>query len=179
MNRENLEHLIRAAGSVTNHDDLVVIGSQSILGAFPDAPAELLVSQEADIYPLHDPAKRELIDEALGEGSRFQKTFGYFAHGVDDTTATLPDAWRDRLVLVAGENTRQVRGWCLEPHDLAIAKYIAGRDKDLEFTAALARRGMVLRGILEQRLAATALDPRVRELVAARIRRDFRAAATL
>ena len=76
---------------------------------------------------------------SIGEGSPFDQTFGYYAHGVDETTAVLPDGWRDRLVLVSGENTRFIRGWCLEVHDLAIAKYAAGREKDLEFTAALVR----------------------------------------
>jgi hypothetical protein len=66
-----------------------------------------------------------------------------------------------------------VRGWCLEVHDLAIAKYSAGREKDLEFTAALARHSMVDRDVLEQRLAATPLDAGAKERVLARIRKDF------
>ena len=60
-----------------------------------------------------------------------------------------------------------------EVHDLAIAKYVAGREKDLDFTRALARHAMVSRTILEQRLEATALDRDARSLVAARIRNDF------
>ena len=72
----------------------------------------------------------DLIDGTIGEGSPFQREFGYYAHGVDETTAVLPDGWRERLILITGENTRFVRGWCLEVHDLAIAKYAAGREKD-------------------------------------------------
>jgi len=30
-----------------------------------------------------------------------------------------------------------VVGLCLDPHDLAIAKYVAGREKDLEFNREL------------------------------------------
>jgi hypothetical protein len=172
MTRAALEHILRAAGSVTNLDDLIVVGSQAILGAFPEAPKELLASQEADIYPLSDPEKSDLITEGLGEDSRFQKTFGYFADGVSENTAILPEGWRDRLILVASPNTRGVRGWCLEPHDLAISKYVAGREKDLAFNAALARNKMVRPDILDERLAATPVDPRLRDLVAARIRRD-------
>ncbi|MBS1856692.1 MAG: hypothetical protein JST11_15090 [Acidobacteria bacterium] len=85
----------------------------------------------------------------------------------------LPAGWRDRLILVAGENTRFVRGWCLEIHDLAISKYVAGREKDLEFTRALVAHDMVHRDVLEQRLAETALEPGLRSLAAARIGRDF------
>ena len=38
MNRSQLEHIIRAGN--TDADDIVVIGSQAILGAYPDAPGE-------------------------------------------------------------------------------------------------------------------------------------------
>jgi len=44
MTRAALEHVLRAAGDVTKHDRFVVIGSQAILGQFPDAPRILLQS---------------------------------------------------------------------------------------------------------------------------------------
>jgi hypothetical protein len=173
MTREQLEHVIRAAGVIADTEDLVVIGSQAVLGQFPDAPEELLVSHEADVFPRCDPGRSDLIDGSIGEDSPFHRTFGYYAHGVDETTAILPEGWRDRLVLVAGENTRFIRGWCLEVHDLAIAKYAAGREKDLDFTSALVRHRMVVREMLEQRLEATSLDPGARSRIARRIERDF------
>jgi hypothetical protein len=46
MTRAHLEHIIRAAGAIADLEDVVVIGSQAVLGGFPDAPAELLVSNE-------------------------------------------------------------------------------------------------------------------------------------
>jgi hypothetical protein len=150
----------------------VVIGSQAILGQFPGAPEELLSSDEADVCSRGNPAGSDLIDGSIGEDSPFHRTFGYYAHGVDETTAILPEGWRDRLVLVENANTQYVRGWCLEVHDLAIAKYAAGREKDLEFTAALARHSMVDRDVLEQRLAATPLDPCARNRLLARIQKD-------
>jgi hypothetical protein len=173
MTRAELEHIIRAAGTLADVEDLVVIGSQAVLGEFPEAPAELLVSNEADVFPLRTPERSELIDSTIGEGSPFQKSFGYYAHGVGETSAILPGGWRDRLVLVSGENTRFIRGWCLEVHDLAIAKYVAGREKDRDFTRALAAHGMVRREVLDQRLAATELTPAIRALVVGRIRADF------
>ena len=50
MRIEQLEHLIRAAAEITG-DEIVVIGSQAILGALPDAPEALLESMEADLFP--------------------------------------------------------------------------------------------------------------------------------
>ena len=173
MTRAELEHVIRAAGTIADDGDVIVIGSQAILGQFPDAPEELRVSKEADVFPRNRVERSDVIDGTIGQGSPFEREFGYYAHGVGEETAVLPAGWRDRLVLVCGENTRFVRGWCLEVHDLAIAKHVAGREKDLEFTAALVRHGMVSREILEQRLAATTLDDRVRALVARRINAQF------
>jgi hypothetical protein len=169
VTRSDLEHIIRAAGMIADVDDLVIIGSQAVLGEFPDAPAELLVSNEADVFPLRHPDRSDLIDATIGEGSPFQQAFGYYAHGVDETTAILPGGWRDRLILVTGENTRFVRGWCLELHDLAIAKYAAGREKDMDFTKALALNGMIRRDVLEQRLALTAVDAQTRTAIWKRI----------
>jgi hypothetical protein len=100
MNRKQLEHIIRAGGSVAAVPDLIVVGSQAILGAFPDAPPELLVSMEADVYPLHGPEKADLIDGSIGELSPFHEAFGYYAHGVGPDTAVLPSAWKARLVKV-------------------------------------------------------------------------------
>ena len=51
------------------------------------------------------PDKSDLIDSAIGELSMFHQAFGYYAHGVDDTTATLPAGWAKRLVPIHNENT--------------------------------------------------------------------------
>jgi hypothetical protein len=76
MKRRDLEHLIRAAGAIAE-SDLIVIGSQAILGQHPDAPAEALRSIEADLIPVQHPERWALIDGAIGEGSPFHETFGY------------------------------------------------------------------------------------------------------
>ncbi len=174
MTRTQLEHIIRASGTISDDSDIVVIGSQAILGQFPDAPAELLISREADVFPLHFLDRSDLIDGTIGEGSPFESTFGYFAHGVGEETAILPEGWRERLIPVQNENTRGIRGLCLEVHDLAIAKYAAGREKDLDFTKALVAHKMVNRNLLIERLGNTPhlADP-IRELVRSRIERQF------
>lgn len=48
MRREDFEHVLAAAAEVSGHDELVVIGSQAILGSHSDPPATLLVSLEVD-----------------------------------------------------------------------------------------------------------------------------------
>ena len=69
MTRAQLEHIIRAAASIAEDDEIVVIGSQAILGQFANAPAPLTLSNEADVYPRNRVERAELIDGSIGEGS--------------------------------------------------------------------------------------------------------------
>lgn len=173
MTHEQLEHIIRAAATISGDDDIVVIGSQAVLGSVLDPPAELVVSTEADIFPRHRPELADLIDGSIGEGSPFHETFGYYAHGVGPETAILPAGWTDRLVPFASAATRGATGWCLELHDLLISKYVAGREKDRWFTKAAVAAQLALRDVLEARLATTSLDPERLAVAASAISRDF------
>ena len=175
MTRSELEHLIRAACEIAGDQQLIVIGSQSVLGAFPEAPRSLRMSMEADVYPKNHPAMADAIDGAIGEGSSFHQTFGYYAQGVGPDTATLPAGWEARLVSIRNANTRGYEGLCLDVHDLAIAKYVAGRDKDLRFTRELARCGLTRKRVLQELLAETEVAPSLRKIIAARIGADFQA----
>lgn len=174
MTREQLEHLIRVAADIAQDDEIIVIGSQALLAQFPDAPASLRVSVEADLYPKNRPERADLIDGSVGEASPFHDTYGYYAQGVGRETAVLPSGWQDRLVPIRNANTRGATGWCLEVHDLAIAKAVAGREKDLEFLRDVVAHGMVDATTLQARLAASPLDDARRTLVAGRLARASR-----
>jgi hypothetical protein len=143
VRREQLEHLIRASAHIADDEDIVVLGSQAVLGAHPDAPASLLTSVDADVYPRSHPERADVIDGAIGEGSPFHATFGYYAHGVGPETAKAPAGWEERLVAVSGPGTAGATGWCLEAHDLVISKCIAGRTKDWKFAREALRNGLV------------------------------------
>lgn len=166
MNREQLAHLLRAAGTATGQVDILVIGSQAILGSFDaeDLPAITTVSVEADLGVLDADGDRisDLIDGVLGEFSPFHVMYGYYGQGISVTTAVLPAGWRDRLVRFENEATQPARGWCLEPHDLVIAKLVRGDPKDYDFADALVRMDAVGHTILLDRLAATDVTDVVR-----------------
>src|SRR5260370_1173162 len=89
MTREEFEHVVKAAAAIAK-DELVVVGSQSVLAQFPDAPPSLLRSHEVDVYPKSNPDQSERIDGAIGDGSMFHSTYGYYAHGVGPETITAP-----------------------------------------------------------------------------------------
>lgn len=173
MKRSQLEHLIRAAGAIAGEDGIVVIGSQAILGSIPAPPAELVKSIEADLFPLQHPEKSELIDGAIGEGSQFHDTFGYYAQGVGLETAVLPASWRTRLREVSGPETRGVTGFCLDPHDLALSKYAAARPKDREFNRVMIQHGYINRKTLSALLGEMPLDAGHRRRIDDMIKADF------
>ena len=68
MQRQQLEHIIRAATGITGATEFVIIGSQAVLGQFPRAPAELLASIEVDVFSTRSREESDLIDGSIGEG---------------------------------------------------------------------------------------------------------------
>lgn len=171
MNRQQLEHVLRAAAAITGADELIVIGSQAIPGAHPDAPAELLHSFKVDVYSCRSNEDADLIDGSIGAGSPFHQTFGHYAHGVAEDTAVLPAGRKGRLVPLRGPGTGGATGLCLEPHDLAVSKLVAGREKDLAYVAAMVRHRLVDPSVLQSRLDSTSLDPELRAACVSRLRR--------
>ncbi len=162
MRRHELEHVIRAAATVADESELVIVGSQAILGQFPDAPETLLFSQEADVYPRERPQKAIEIDGAMGDGSQFHETFGYYAHGVGPETAKAPAGWETRLVPVHvplhGRHGAEAIGWCMEANDLVLAKLAAGRDRDMQFAEEAIGHGLAQPRELLRRAADLPLD---------------------
>jgi hypothetical protein len=154
MRRSELEHVIRAAAAITNENEIVIVGSQSLLGAVPQPSALLVESMEADVYPRQRPDLADLIDGAMGEGSPFHDCFGYYAQGVGPQTAVLPVDWEARLIRIQNANTDLKVGLCLEPHDLAASKLAAGREKDWSFVTEMMARNIVQPDVLLQRVSS-------------------------
>ena len=155
MTREQLEHAIRAACDVARDTDLWIFGSQAILGVHPDAPARLRASIEVDVQPRNRPEAVDAIDGALGELSLFHQTHGFYVHGVPIESAVLPIGWESRVTAVRDDvTTAGCTGWCIEPHDLAVSKLGAFREKDRDFVRALLVERLITAGLLLERLAA-------------------------
>lgn len=174
MKKRQVDHVLRAAGRITGEKQFVIIGSQSLHGKYPDLPDDIARSAEVDLIAKQNVARTEWLN-AIGQDSPFHEQYGYYADPVDEKTATLPKGWKGRLVNLPSGDTEGVRGLCLDPHDLAIAKYIACRDKDRAFNRELARRGIVNRDRLLSLLKQTRIDDQVRERVRGDIERDFAA----
>lgn len=172
MNKQQLDHVLRAAGRITGETQFVIIGSQSLHGKHPNLADEILRSAEVDLIAKQDTRRTEWLN-AIGQDSPFHEMYGYYADPVDEHTATLPKGWKGRLVNLPPGDTDGVKGLCLDPHDLAIAKYVARREKDRIFTRELARRGIISRERLVELVAKTPVDEETRERMRLDIANDF------
>jgi hypothetical protein len=119
------------------------VGSQSILGSVAHPPLECLVSTEADIYPKDAEELSDKIEGALGEGSPFHDTYGYYAQGVDSKTAVLALGWESRLIRLQTTGTNGRVAYCIDVLDLFLSKCAANREKDRSFNTVLLRAGLV------------------------------------
>src|SRR5919197_601895 len=179
MRREEFEHVIAAAAEVSGEAELVVIGSQAILGAFPDAPESMLRSMEVDLYPRRHPERADDIDGSIGDGSWFHRTYGYYGHGVCPETAKAPAGWEERLVVVEVplrvSSRQRAVAFCMEPHDMVLAKCVAGRERDREFVREALEHELVDDAVLLSRVEDLPVDEddrrRVREMLEALARR--------
>jgi hypothetical protein len=163
MTRDQLEHAIRAACDVADDNELLIFGSQSILGDYPNAPPELRASVEVDVQPKNRPEAVDLIDGALGELSMFHERHGFYVQGVSIEVAQLPEGWEDRTHQVKGGNTRGNTGYCLEAHDLAASKLAAYRDKDRDFVRVLLIEQMIDSDIFLHRIDLLPVSDEIKE----------------
>ncbi len=165
---EDSERTVRAIATEFKTDKIFIIGSQSILLAWPDAPSVMRSSPEIDVYPENarfweiqekekhpdeSPEASEHIDALFGRGSQFHRTHGFYIDGVDENTATLPAGWQTRAVVrridVGG---RIVTAVAPCPEDLIVSKLARLDDKDKAFIEAYHSARPLNAGVIEERI---------------------------
>jgi hypothetical protein len=157
MTLAKVEHILRAAGNATGHKAFVLIGSSAIFIWSQIVPEAMAMSREADLFanvPDADEADRiaDELDAILGQASPFDDAYGYYCDGVGPETAILPTDWRGRAKLYASASTGGVSALVPEPHDLALSKLSAGREKDMDWLAAAIEASIVSVGGMRARL---------------------------
>lgn len=151
MTLEQFDHICRAAAAIANVSQVYVFGANAILpwlaaAGHPIPLPAFNPSRELDLSVGND-ALDTLIDGAIGELSSFDQTFSVYAHGVSLSSFQAPINWQSRMA----RRTEPVRGVEImtpHPHDLMLAKLVAGRPKDFEF----ARRVAVLFPVTEEEI---------------------------
>ncbi len=149
MKRSELRTALRAAARVTRESEFTLIGSQTIHAHCRRPPAEVLLSQECDLYPRRHAETADLLNTKLGRDSAFARRHGFYVDVVTPEIASLPEGWEARLKpLRAG----RVTAFCLEVHDLMASKLVAGRLKDLELVGALLKLRIGKAPVLRRRI---------------------------
>ena len=133
-----LTHLLDSVSALCAPKRIVILGSSSLLSLAPqlgDPGQPLEVSLDADL--LLDPIDQmtaDMLAEAIGNESLFEKRNGYYADILRPIIAeALPAGWETRLHLVAG----YTNVFALDVYDLALVKLMVGREKDLNLLRAL------------------------------------------
>jgi uncharacterized protein YihD (DUF1040 family) len=111
----------------------IIVGSQAIFAITNFPPEIVRRSVECDYLLRNNFSNlRPYLTEQLGIFSNYQQEKGFFADILGLATVVLPEGWEQRLVELRNE-TDEVIAFCLEIHDVAVSKLMAGREKDFEF----------------------------------------------
>jgi hypothetical protein len=165
---KDLERTVRAIATEFKTERVFIIGSQSILLAWPEAPTLMRSSAEIDAYPenakiwqIEEEKRRpgecaeasEHIDALFGMGSQFHKTHGFYIDGVDENTARLPAGWQNRALvrrIAVGERIVKAVAPC--PEDLIVSKLARLDDKDKAFIEAYHSERPLDPNVIEERI---------------------------
>src|SRR5215831_5519563 len=93
MKKQQVDHVLRAAGRITGAKQFIIIGSQSLHGTNPNLADEIVRSAEVDLIAKQDTNRAEWLN-IIGQDSPFHESFGYYADPVDESTAILPKGWK-------------------------------------------------------------------------------------
>lgn len=157
---QSLEHLAQSALALAQSRRIFILGSSSILASFPELGEEGLLDNTFDADLLLDPVTKrisDLLKEAIGEGSLFEKEKGYHADILHSSIVeTLPPGWEWRLLAVEGFDNV----FALEPLDLAVVKIVVGREKHLALVRGLLELGKISAEDLRKRWSSMPLGER-------------------
>jgi hypothetical protein len=154
MTLDQVFKILQRARDLTQHRDIVVIGSNAVLGlaehtAIPD---DMSMSIDLDTYLKNDPGRTGELLAALGEGSPFHMKEGFYLDAVSPRLATLPDGWEARLLKVERDGNR---AWFIDPDDAAISKYARYEPRDQRWIRAGLDAGLISMPKVRARLRTT------------------------
>ncbi|MDZ7363463.1 MAG: hypothetical protein ONB46_22495 [candidate division KSB1 bacterium] len=142
MTLEQFDHICRAAAAVAGVNKVYVFGANAIIPwlfqmGYQIPLPDFSPSRELDVS-VGDEKMDTLIDGSIGELSAFDQTFAVYAHAVGLNAFQAPVNWQQRT----DKRKEPVSGVEIivpHPHDLIISKLAAGRPKDFDFAASVAR----------------------------------------
>ena len=126
MELSSLTLLISAVRGAAPSSRIILFGSSSLFGSFPDADPEQIgvsVTLDADFFIDPDDADLRLqLEEEFGEDHAFHAATGHYGDFVDIRLSdSFPNGWRERLVPMPSFDNVMA----LDPVDIAVTKVAA------------------------------------------------------
>lgn len=123
MDIKSLTNLIKEIREIVPERRILLFGSSSLFGSFPDHPPVLIgveTTLDADFFlDPDDESFRASLLEKLGKERDYHLTHGFYGDFVDLRLAdAFPQGWRDRLVPMPGF----ANVYALSPMDMAVSK---------------------------------------------------------
>jgi hypothetical protein len=171
MRKQPFFDLIHRVSELTGIEAPIIVGSHTIYALTDQVPTIVRESIEAD-FLLAEGGIEAIrgVNKELGVTSDFYDESGYYADGLGLATVVLVPGWQDRLQPFKDE-TGQVVARCLELHDTAVSKLMAGRDKNYVFLSEILANRLISLETLAERAALIletvhedALLPRLQKL---------------
>lgn len=132
------EHLLKLAEEIKRlaapADILpIIVGSQVVHVITNFVPEIVRQSIECDFLFGEGAAEiRREVNLKLGIFSSFQQENGFYADALGLGTVVLPKDWEKRLQNLT-DDAGETIALCTEIHDVAVSKFVAGREKDFQF----------------------------------------------
>jgi hypothetical protein len=133
VRKSDLFELIEKINEISSEEKPIIVGSQAVHAITEDLPEIAKKSIECDfLFGFGKSETRTEVNKKLGVFSKFQLEHGFYADALGLATVVLPTDWQERLQPFVNENGETV-AYCAEVHDIAVSKFIAGREKDFQF----------------------------------------------
>ena len=133
MRKENLLKLAEEIRRLAPNYIPIIVGSQAAHVITNFVPEIVRQSIECDfLFVEGNHEIRRQINLKLGIFSQFQQKNGFYANALGKATVVLPGDWEKRLQNLIDEKGETI-AFCVEIHDVAVSKFIAGREKDFQF----------------------------------------------
>jgi hypothetical protein len=159
MDVPSLIKLVSAIREAGCDRKLILFGSCSALASYPDLGtmegSAVRHSRDADFVldPWDDDVARQIHDR-VGARKSFDVEHGFYADIIRPMAyENFPPGWQERLVPLAG----CAGVFCLEPHDMAVAKCFPARPKDRALLVALIQAGRLSPPVIRERLSGMPL----------------------
>lgn len=133
MRKLDLFELVWQIKAIAPEEMPIIVGSQAVHAVTTFLPEIVQQSIECDFLFVGGKSKtRTEVNKKLGVFSSYQLEHGFYADALGLATVVLPTGWRERLQPLEDENGNVI-AFCVEIHDVAVSKLIAGREKDFLF----------------------------------------------